>query len=79
MSVGLPSAVVPEISGVIMYSSSRLIKGGADDGFCVFQRGWFVVGCLTVRGAFTVTGDENRLKFVGLITPDIPPTVPILG
>jgi hypothetical protein len=42
----------------------------------VFQRGTGVVRELgVVRGV--ATGDENKLRFVGLITPDIPLTGPM--
>lgn len=43
----------------------------------VFQRGTGVVREFGVeRGV--ATGDENRLKLVGLMTPDIPLTGPML-
>lgn len=55
------------------------MNGGADDELCVFHRGCDAEGCLDERGEFTVTGVENRLRFVGLITPDMPPTELMLG
>lgn len=53
------------------------MNGGAEFGFCVFHRG--CDGCLAVLCELTVTGDENKLKLVGLMTPDMPPTLPMLG
>lgn len=55
---------------------------GADgaDGPGGVQRGKLGGTCLDeVLGELTVTGDENRLKFVGLMTPDIALTGLIFG